>query len=143
MEGLAIIDRELAREGHRFRIIAIHMDDRRLHALRHIGGIRRPARKLRAGRKTDLVVDHEMDAAARIIAPHTGKAETFPYDALPGERGVPVNKNRQYLLMPLQIVAEHLLRPYLAEHHGVHGFQVRGIGHQAHMNLDAVEFAVG
>ena len=42
-EGLAIVDRQLAREGHRFGIVAVHMDDRRLHALGHVRGVRGPA----------------------------------------------------------------------------------------------------
>src|SRR3546814_11644603 len=66
MEGLAIFHRQLAREGDGFRIVAVDVQDRRLHALRHVAGIGRAAGELRAGGEADLVVDDEVDAAAGI-----------------------------------------------------------------------------
>ncbi len=143
MEGLAIFDRQLARKGHRFRIVAIHMQDRCLNALRHVGRIGRAARKLRAGGEADLVVDDEVDAAAGIVTRDTGKAEAFPDDTLARKGRVAMDQHRQDLLMLAQIVAERLLRAHLAQHHRIDRFKVRGVGDQRHMDLDPVKFAVG
>ena len=149
-EGLAIVDRQLAGEGHGFRIIAVDVQDRRLNTLGHVRGIGRPARELRAGGKADLVVDDEVDAPAGVIALHAREAEAFPDDALAGKGGVAVDQHRQDLLVlgiavfvAADVVAEGLLGADLAQHHRVHRFQVAGVGYQAHVHLDPVELAVG
>src|SRR5437867_10064331 len=49
--------------------------DRRLDALGNVRWVRRGAGELRAGRKPDLVVDDEMDRAARAVARQAGEAE--------------------------------------------------------------------
>src|SRR6185295_14161296 len=81
-ESLAIVDGELAGEGHRLRVVAVDGDDRRLHPLGDVRRVRRTAPELRAGGEADLVVDDEVDAAAGVVAAHPGKAEAFPDDAL-------------------------------------------------------------
>jgi hypothetical protein len=48
----------------RFGIIAVDMKDRRLDALRHIRRIRARPGGRRARRKSDLVIDDDMDRAA-------------------------------------------------------------------------------
>ena len=71
---------------HRFRIVAIHMEDRRLHHQRHVGGVRRGARIDRRGGEADLVVDDEMDGAAGAEALGARGGETFRHHALAGRR---------------------------------------------------------
>ena len=142
-EALAELDRDLAGKGHRFRIIAVDVENRCLHALGHVRRIRRRARELRAGGEADLVVDHEMDAAAGIVAADAGEAEAFPDNALAGKGGIAVDQHRQHLVVLFEIVAGHLLGANLAEHHRVDRFQMRRVWHQAHMDIDAVKFAVG
>ena len=142
-ELLAIFNGQLAGEGHGFRIVAIHMQDRRLNTLGHIAGVRARTRELRAGREADLVVDDEVDAAAGVVAAHTRKAEAFPDDALTREGRIAVDQHWQNLFVLFQIVADRLLRACLAENHRVHRFQVAGVRNQAHMHLDTVELAVG
>ena len=65
---LAILGRHFRRIHHRFRIITIDVEDRRLDSQRHIRGIGRGARIHRARREADLVVDDEVDRAARAVA---------------------------------------------------------------------------
>ena len=149
-EGLAIVDRQLAGEGHGFGIIAVDVQDRRLDALGDVRGIGRAARELRAGGEADLVVDDEVDAAAGVVALDAREAEAFPDNALPRKGGVAVDQDGQHLLVlevavlvAADVVAEGLLGADLAEHHRVHRFEVRGVGHQAHVHLDPVELAVG
>ena len=141
----AVIHRQFAGKGHRLGVIAVDVDDRSHDALGHIRRIGRAARELRAGGKTDLIVDNEMDAAAGIIAPDPGKTEAFPNNALPGKGGITVDQNRQYLaeLAGANIITDCLGGADLAQHHRIDGFKVAGIGHQTHMDLDAIKFAVG
>ncbi len=142
-EGLAVFDRQLAGEGYRFGIVAVDVEDRCLDALGDIAGVRGGPRELRAGRETDLVIDDEVQAAAGIVSAHTREAETFPYDTLAGEGSIAMKQNGQNLFVLLQIVADGLLRAGLAEHDRVDRFEVAGIGNEAHVNIDPVEFAVG
>ena len=54
-----------------------------------------------------------------------------------------MKQNGQNLFVLLQIVADGLLCAGLAEHDRVDRFEVAGIGNEAHVNIDPVEFAVG
>ena len=96
VEQLAELDRQLASESDRLRIVAVDVEDRRLDALGDIRRVRRGARKLRAGGKADLVVDDEMDRAAGRVAGQARKAQAFPHHALAGEGGVAVEQHRQH-----------------------------------------------
>ena len=89
VEGLAEFDGDLAGEGHRFGIVAVDVEDRRLHALGDVRRVRRRARELRAGGETDLVVDDEVQAATGVVATDAGKAEALPDDALPAKAASP------------------------------------------------------
>ena len=142
VELLAIFDRQLAGEGHRLRIVAVDVEDRRLDDLGDVGRVRRRARELRRGGEADLVVDDEMDRAAGRVAGDAREAEAFGDDALAGEGGVAVEQHRQDEVA-LDVVASDLLRLALAEHDRIDRLEVAGIGDQREMDLDPVELAVG
>src|SRR3546814_8641444 len=57
----------LFRSRHRLRIIAIHMENGSLHALRNVAGIGRGSGELRRRGEAHLIIDDEMNASARII----------------------------------------------------------------------------
>jgi hypothetical protein len=99
LELLAELDRDLAGEGHRFGIVAVDVEDRRLDALGDVRRIGRGARELRARREADLVVDDEVDAAAGIVAADAREAEAFPDDALARHRRVAMDQHGQDLLV--------------------------------------------
>src|SRR3546814_7067435 len=82
LELLAEIDRKLAGESHRLRIVAVDVEDRRLDALGDVRRIGRGPGEGRTRRETDLVIDDEMGAAAGVVAGHARKTEAFPHDAL-------------------------------------------------------------
>jgi hypothetical protein len=48
---------------HRFRVVAVDVEDRRLDHQRDVGWIGRGAREMRRGSEADLVVHHDMDRA--------------------------------------------------------------------------------
>src|SRR3546814_4567088 len=91
------------------------MENGRLHTLRHVAGIGRGSGELRRGGEAHLIIDDEMNASARIITANSRKTEAFPDDALTRESSIAVDKDKENFLVLRQIVANHLLRPHLAE----------------------------
>src|SRR3546814_1857282 len=85
------------------------------------------------------IIDDEMNASARIITANSRKTEAFPDDALTRESSIAVDKDREHFLVLRQIVANHLLRPHLAEHDRIDGFKMRGVGNQGHMDVRSEE----
>ena len=68
LEFLPELGRDLGGVDHRFGIVAVHVEDRRLDHLGDVGRIRRRARVARIGGEADLVVDDEMHRAAGAVA---------------------------------------------------------------------------
>ena len=129
---------------HRFGIVAIHMEDRRLHHQRDVGAIGRGARIDRRGGEADLVVDDEMDGAAGAEALGARHGETFRHHALAGERGIAVDQQRQHAERARRCRRScYCLARALPSTTGSDDFQMRRVGGQRQMHLVAVEFAVG
>src|SRR3546814_7903741 len=68
LELLAELGGDLRHVGHRFRIVAVDVEDRCLHHLGRVRRIRRRARVGRIGGEADLVVDDDVDGAAGTVA---------------------------------------------------------------------------
>ncbi len=95
-EALPELGRHAADEHHRFRIVAVDVEHRRLDHLGDVGRIRRGARIHRRGGEADLVVDDEMHRAAGAVALEAAEPEAFGDDALAGERRVAVDQQRHH-----------------------------------------------
>ena len=131
------------RIDHRFRIVAVAVEDRRLDHLRHIGRVGRGARIARIGGEADLVVDDEMDRAAGTVTLQPRQAEAFRHHALAGEGGIAVQQQRQHRIAVLAGLAMLvLLGPDLAEHHRIDDLEMRGIGGEREVDVVVVEAAV-
>ncbi len=142
MEHLPEFDGDFYDMDDRFRIVAIHMEDRCLDHLRRVRWIRRGARITRIGREADLVVDDEMDRAAGAMALQAGEAETFGNHTLAGERRIAMNQSGMILLRSDIIVQLILRGAHLAEHDRIDDFEMRRIGSQRQMNMVAIEVAI-
>ena len=143
VEFLPEFDRDLGREHHRFRIVAVDVEDRRVDHLRHVGRIGRGARIARIGGEADLVVDDEVQRTAGAVALQVRQPEAFRHHALACERGVAVHQQRQHRdALVRRIAVLVLLGAHLAEHHGIDDFEMRGVGGQRQMDLVVVELAV-
>ena len=142
VELLPVFGRDLGAEHHRFGIVAVDVEDRRLDQLGDVGRIGRGARIAGIGGEADLVVDDEMHRAAGAMAAQARQAEAFGDDALAGEGRVAVDQQRQHLHALDVVVELVLLGAHLAEHHGIDDLEMRGIGGQRQMHLVAVELAV-
>ena len=141
VELLPELGGDLADVRHRLRVVAVDVEDRRLHRLGQIRRIGRGARELRAGGEADLVVDDQVDGAAGAIAAQFRQGKAFRHQALAGERRVTVQDDRQDL-GAVDIAHLRLLGARLAIDHRVHRLEVRRIGGQRQVHLVAVELAV-
>ena len=127
VETEAALHRDLRRERHGFRLIAVHMQHRGFRHLRGVRAVEHGA--LVAGirrRKTDLVIDHDVNRAAGPKASGGGEVQRFLHDALARERGVAVNENAKHLVT-FAVTELILTRPDRAERHRIRGFEVRGV----------------
>ena len=140
-EFLPELGGDLGREHHRFGIVAVDVEDRRLDHLGHVARIGRGSRKDRAGGEADLVVDDEVDGAAGPVPPQPRQPEAFGHHALTGERGIAVHQQRQHR-GAFVVAALVLLGPDLAEHHRIDDLEVRGVGGERQVHPVVVELAI-
>ena len=103
------------------------MDDRDLEALGEIARVERRAGIADVGGEADLVVDDDVDGAASGVAGESGEVERLGDDALPGERRVAVEQDRQ------RAVAILRRRPGLA------ALVLGGARHPLHDRVDELE----
>ena len=96
LEFHPVFGRNLGGVNHRFRIVAVDVEDQRLDHLGDVGRIRRRARVARIGGESDLVVDDEVQRAAGAVALQIRQPETFRHHALAGEGGIAVHEQRQH-----------------------------------------------
>ena len=82
------LGRDAADMNDRFRVVAVHVQDRRLHDLGDLGAIRARAREGRKRGEADLVVDHEMDRAADAVAAEVAEVEALGHQALAGDPAI-------------------------------------------------------
>ena len=93
MEMLAERHRHFCGPHHGLRIIGIHMKNRGLDRLGHIGRIGGEAALLRHRRETDLVVDDDVDCPTGSPVRHFGECQRFKNDTLAGKCRVPMDQN--------------------------------------------------
>ena len=140
VELLPELGRDLGGEDDRFRIVAVHVEDRRLDHLRDVGRIGRGAREARIGREADLVVDDEVDRAAGAVALQARQAEAFGDDALAGEGRIAMDQQRHHRASaPTTSPMLVLLGAHLAEHDGIDDLEMRRVGGQRQVDVVAVE----
>ena len=144
-ELLAVFGGHLGGEGHRFGIVAVGVEDRRLDHQGAVGGIGAGAAVARAGGEADLVVDDEVDRPAGAVALDAHQVEALGHHALAGEGGVAVHQQaagRGRAQGGVLAQGEGLFGARLAQHHRVDDLQVAGIGGQRQVDGVAVEGAV-
>ena len=97
----AILRRQPRGPHNRLRIIAIHMQHRRVDDLRDVRAVFRRAAVFWIGGEPDEIVDHNMQRAAHCISREFLHVQTFRHHALPRQRGIAVDRQRGDLLESL------------------------------------------
>src|SRR6266478_4501012 len=80
--------------GDSFRILAIDMKNRDLKHLRDIRRVRARARLIRAGGKTNLVIDHHVQRSSYGVSAKPAQIQSLLHDAFASKRSVLVNQQR-------------------------------------------------
>ena len=138
LELHAVVDGQLGHKHDGFRVITIHMENRRLNHLGNVGCVLSGARVFRvADGEANLVVDDDMDRAARLEAASLRHLEGFQDHALTCERSVTVDGNWQNLVTG-RIVTTILTCTHRPFYHRRNDLQVRRV--ECHRQVD---FATG
>ncbi len=138
-----IVDGKLGDEQHRLGIVSVHMEDRRLDHLRHVGRILGGASIfLLVGGEADLVVDHDADGAASAVGTGLRHLEGFHHDTLTGDSCVTVDGDRQDLVAN-RVVATILAGTYGTLDHRRNDLQVRRVERHGQVDLAARGHHVG
>ena len=117
-------------------IVAVHVEDRRLHHLRDVGGVHARAAEVGRGREPELVVHDDVHGAADLVAGHFGEVEGLGDDALARERGVAVHEHGQHGVAALVVLG-------VADGAGdafddrADGLEMAGIGGEREVDLGA------
>mmetsp|Transcript_12259 Transcript_12259/g.16810 ORF Transcript_12259/g.16810 Transcript_12259/m.16810 type:complete len:727 (-) Transcript_12259:1120-3300(-) len=138
-ELLAVLHGHLEGGHHGQRVVPVAVEDGYVEGLGQVGGVQGAAAVGGVRREAHLVVhDHVQRAAHREVG-HAGHLDGLVHHALPREGRVAVQQHRHVLQLVLGAVpGEELLGADLADHHGVHGLQVRRVGHQRQVHPAAV-----
>ena len=123
LELLAVVEGDLHDADGGIGIVAVDVEDGRLHAARDVGGIGRGARFVGQGGEADLVVDDQVDGAAGGVAIELREIEGLGHHALSGEGRVAVDEHGDDAFAR-GIAEAILLGADDAFDHGIDGFQV-------------------
>ena len=141
VELLSVTQRQPTGEQHRLRIITIDVQNRRLDHLGYVAAVNRRARIARlAGCEADLIVDNDVQRAARAIAARLRQLQRLHDHTLPRKGRVPVDQHRDHLVDGVfrQLAAAAILpRPHRPLDHRIDDLQMRGIEGQRDMHIAA------
>ena len=137
LELLAVFQRQFGGVHHRFGIIAIDVENRRVNHFCHVSRVISGATiRHCAGGKTDLVVNHNMDRATGAITACLRHIKGFHDHALPRKGRITVDGNTQHLITVF-IVTTILTRPHRAFHYRADDLQMRWVKRQHQMHRAA------
>ncbi len=135
-EGLPELEREPHHPDARFGVVAVHVEDRRLHHLGDVCRVHGRPADLRRGGEPELVVHDEVHRAADVVSRHLGQVQRLGHDALPRKGGVAVEQHRQHLpALPVALLV--LLGAGHALDDGIDGFEMTRVRRQRDHDLVA------
>ena len=92
VELISVVHRQLRDEYDRLGIVSVDMKNGCLHHLGDVGAVFRRARiGALASRKTDLVVQHNVQGATGAVSPGLGHLEGFHHHTLPRKGRITMN----------------------------------------------------
>ena len=130
-ERLAEVERHLHDAHARLGVVAVDVEDRRLHHLGDVGGVHARPAELGRGGEAELVVHHDVDGAADLVAGHLAQVERLGDHALTRERGVTVHEDGEHVAA-LAVVDPVALGAGHALDHGVDRLEVARVRREGH-----------
>ena len=128
LEAMTIFGGDARRAHDRVHVVAVDVQHRRTDGFRHIGAERRAAAVSRVGGETELVVDDEMDGAARGVSGNAAELQHLGDHALAGEGRIGMHEQAENVPPAfLDRVPALLPCAHAAERDAVDGFEMRGI----------------
>ena len=134
VERLTEAEREARRPGAGLGVVTVDVEDRRLHHLGDVGRVHGAAGSLGRGGEAELVVDDDVDRAARAVARESGEVERLGDHALSSECSISVQQDRQDRERFARAVLEFGSAPPLAPKR-----VLAGTGHADHHRVDCFE----
>ena len=129
--------RQLGAQHDGFGVVAVDVQHRRVDHLDDVGAVQRRAAVARvAGREADLVVDHQVQGAAGVVAAGLRQGQRLHHHALAGKGRVAVHQHRQHLGAGEVAAALHA-RLHRTLDHRVHDLEVAGVERQAQVHRAA------
>ena len=123
---VAKVDRKPDNLGRGFRVLAIDVQDRHTQHLRNRGGVDRRSGLPVGRRKSDLVVDDDVNRAADGVARQLAHVECFLHDPFSSKRGVPVKQDAE-TMVSLGVAFAVLPGPHAADGDRIDVFEVARI----------------
>lgn len=128
------IGSKLADEVSSLNIVTVDVEDRSIDSLGNVRAVRGGTGETRVGSETDLVVHNDVDSATSVVSGEVVEAHGFVNDTLASESGVTVKENAHGAVGVLLVVVVVQDSTGLAEHNGVLGLQVRGVGNKGELH---------
>ncbi len=136
VEPLAVLERQPGHAHARLRVIAVDVEDRRLHGLGDVAAVQRGAGELGCRREPDLVVDDQVDRAADAVSGDVAHRQRLGDDSLAGERRISVDEDRQHGVGPGRFSAV-LHRPRHPDDDRADGLEVARVGGELEVDVGA------
>ena len=137
--AVAVLDGQLADPHDGLRVVAVDVEDRAAVGLGQVGGVVRRTRGVGGGGEADLVVHHDVDGAADLVAAQGHEVQGLLDDAQAREGRVAVEQHRHDRVALVAAVDDVLLRARQAHDDRVDGLEVGRVGGQGDVDLAVAE----
>ena len=136
VEALPVFGRQGHRLGHRFGILAVHVEHRATKHPSDVSAVRGRARVFGIGGEPNLIVDDDVNRAAGFICREPAQVQRLGDHALAYECGVAMDQQRQHA-DPVLISFSILLGADAAFDHWVHELKMARVEGQGHVHVVA------
>ena len=141
-KGITEVQRQTGNESHRFRVIRVNVENRRLNHLADVGAVWGGTRIQRVGGgKAHLVVDDDTHRTAHFVTTRLGHVQGFLNHALARHCGVAVNGDWQHFIAA-RLIQTIQTGAHGTDHHRADDFQVRRVKRQRQVNQTAFGFDI-
>ena len=135
LKRLAKLQSEFRNKADGERIVAVHMENRRLNHLRHIGAILGGSSVRWKGGETDLIIHNQMNRPANPVALELRHVQRLGNNSLASKGGISMHNHRQNFPPLLRVLTNALLGAGHPHDHRVDRFQMARISGKPHQHF--------